>query len=434
MRQPSAFAALLALLALAPGLSEAQVAPPYVPPNQLVSFAPETPLDEFIESINPLAQRVTGRQIVDPMTRTEPIGIFISGMYFLDALEVVLTRAGLTYRDTGGYFILEEVAPSVTEPVAGPGVAVAPGPAEPVLSATAADREVRIDAIIFEANLDRLNEIGTNWASIFGEGTGTSGGGTGGGSMDQDRLRIFLRTSSFFDAISEVVVGPDVVDFAELVQLFRWFETLGVGRTISSPSIVVRSGQEGRIQSGSDIPVTLRDFAGNTVTQFIPTGVIIRAKPILIEDASDLEDENGQPIEFIHLIVSVERSSGRAGAAGTIIDKNQATTEVLLLDGEQTVIGGLYTTEESLTRRGVPILKDIPLVKYLFSYQARSVIQRELVIVLQTRLVDPLRLRASRTFPQDLIEREREDLRQRLHRLQQGTDQRVREDVDEVID
>lgn len=436
MRAFPAFVVVLTLLALTPDVSLAQGNPPYVPPNQLVSFAPETPFNEFIEAINPLSQRVTGRLIVDPLGRTDPIGIYVSGMYFLDALEVVLTRAGLSYRDTGGYFILEEVAPSVAETVTpGPGATVTPGVSAPVLSATAADREIRIDALIFEANLDRLNEIGTNWASIFGEGTGM-GGGTGGGGAgdDQDRLRIFLRTSSFFDAISEVVAGPDLVDFSDLVQLFRWFETLGVGRTISNPSIVVRSGQEGRIQSGSDIPVTLRDFAGNTVTQFIPTGVIIRAKPILIEDASDLEGENGEPIEFIHLVVSVERSSGRAGAAGTIIDKNQATTEVLLLDGEQTVIGGLYSTEESLTRRGVPILKEIPLIKYLFSYQARTVIQRELVIVLQTRLVDPLRMRANRTFPQDLLEREREDLRQRLHRLQQGTDQVIRDDVEEEID
>jgi type IV pilus assembly protein PilQ len=431
--------ALLVLLltaSLLPAEARAQVPPqpPYIPPNQLVSFAPETPFDEFLEGLNPLAQRVTGRLVVDPAGRTDPIGLYITSMYFLDALEVVLTRAGLTYRDTGRYFIIETLPAPVAEPAPPTEVpGVVPASTAALSSATAADREIRIDAIIFEANLDRLNEIGTNWASIFGEGD--AGGGTGGGTGgDADRLRIFLQTRSFFDAVSEVISGPDLIDFADLVQLFRFFETMGIGRTISSPSIVVRSGQEGRIQSGSDIPVTLRDFAGNTVTQFIPTGVIIRARPVLVSDDSDLEEEFGEPIEFIHLVVSVERSSGRIGAAGTIIDKNQAATEVLLLDGEQTVIGGLYSTEEALARRGIPILKDIPLVKYLFSYQTRSVIQRELVIVLQTRLVDRLRVRAGRPLPQNLLEREREDLRQRLHRLQQGTERIPRDDVGREFD
>ena len=71
---------------------------------------------------------------------------------------------------------------------------------------------------------------------------------------------------------------------------------------------------------------------------------------------------------------------------------------------------------------------------YLFSYQSRSVIQRELVIVLQTRLVDRLRLRASRPSPQNLLEQERQDLRERFHRLQQGTEETIRDDVREEID
>src|SRR5690606_9978461 len=196
-------------------------------------------------------------------------------------------------------------------------------------------------------------------------------------------------------------------------------EQIGIGETVASPSVVVRSGQEGRIQSGSDIPVTLQDFAGNTVTQYIPTGIIVTAKPALILDDSD--EPGNEPIEFIHLVVAVEKSSGRLGGTGIIIDKNQATTEVLLLDGEQTVIGGLYSTEESVARRGIPILMDIPLLNYFFSYRTKNIIDRELIIVLQARLLDALRQRASRPFDTDLFHRERENVRQRLNRARSQT-------------
>lgn len=378
----------------------------YIPPDQLVSFSAATPFNQFIEFVNPLFQRLTGKAVVDLTERTQPIGINISGLQFIDAFELVLERAELAYRETDRYFLIE--VPSRTPSPVGPAQAGAPTPARTTMGVTAEDRDIQIDAIIFEVNLDRFRETGTNWSTIFGEGTG-GGGGTGTG----DQLRFFLNTESAAARVSDVVVMPDRVDFRDIVNLFRYLETIGVGETVSSPSIVVRSGQEGRIQSGSDIPVTLRDFAGNTVTQYIPTGVIINARPVLIIDDSDPEID---PVQFIHLIVNVERSAGRLGATGIIIDKNQATTEVLLLDGEQTAIGGLYSTEESVSRRGIPILMDIPLLKYLFSYNTRSVIERELIIVLQTRLIDPLRTRSARPLQDNAIDEVLRDRQRQLNR------------------
>ncbi len=399
----------------------AQIDPPqrqirtYIPPDQLVSFSAETPFNQFVEFVNPLFQRVTGKAVVDLTERTAPIGVNVSGLQFLDAFELVLAQAGLVYRETDRYFLVE---PFNAGDIGAVGPAN-PTPVAPVArgsQVTGDDREIRIDAIIFEANVDRLRELGTNWTRILGSQQQNTGGGptTGDdGELSTDRLRLFLNTESLFDNISDVLIGPDQVDLAELNAFFRLLESRGVGETISSPSIVVRSGEEGRIQSGSDIPVTLRDFAGNTVVQYIATGVIVNVRPVLILDD---EDPARDPVEFIHLVIDVEKSSGRLGGNGLIIDKNEATTDVLLLDGEQTVIGGLYSTEESVSRSGVPILMDIPLLGYLFSTKNRSLIERELIIVLQTRLVDPLRERARRAFKTDLVDEEREDARQRLLR------------------
>lgn len=388
----------------------------YIPPDQLVSFSASTPFNQFIEFVNPLFQRVTGKAVVDLSERREPLGINVSGLQFLDAFELVLSQSGLTYRETDRYFLVEPLGAAQADVDV-----VGPGPATPVAArrdVNADQREIRIDAIIFEANVDRLREIGTQWSTVLGE-QGGAGGGSGGpgapGEPSAGQLRLFLNTSSLFDSISDVIVGPDQIDLADLNSMFRLLESRGVGETVASPSIIVRSGQEGRIQSGSDIPVTLQDFAGNTVTQYIPTGVIITVKPVLVTDD---EDPGQEPVEFVHLIVNVEKSSGRLGGTGIIIDKNQAATDVFLLDGEQTVIGGLYSTEESVSRRGIPILMDIPLLGYFFSIRSRSVIERELIIVLQTRLIDPLRERARRPFRQGLVPDERRDAEERIHRAQ----------------
>jgi type IV pilus assembly protein PilQ len=86
----------------------------------------------------------------------------------------------------------------------------------------------------------------------------------------------------------------------------------------------------------------------------------------------------------------------------TVINKQQANTHALLLDGESTVIAGLYRTEESEVRRGIPILKDLPGwffgLKYLFGYNSVDRQESELIVLLQAELEDPLDERFNRSF------------------------------------
>lgn len=400
----------------------------YVPPDELVSFLPTTGFDDFVRLVNPIFLRVTGKAVVDPMDRSDAIGVSLNGVHFIDAFELVLDRAGLDFRESERYFVIQEAAAQAitTDALAlgdpmGQGFMNAAASAD--LPATADSREIRIDAIIFELNTNRLREAGTNWATLFGEatsgGSGGSGGGGGGSTGGESAVeipRFSINGESFFDAIDGfITTSTDQVDMSVLLKLFRWFETQGYGETIASPSVSVQSGEQGRMQSGSDIPVNLQDFQGNTITQFISTGIIIDVTPTLINDPSAGLD--GEAVEFVHMTIKVEKSAGRPSEAGITIDKSDVNTQVLLLDGEQTVIGGLYSTEEATFRKGIPILRDIPLLKYLFSYNTRSVLQKELVVVLQASVVDSLPTRAGTPLRQNLYQQERESLRERLNRF-----------------
>ena len=418
--QTSSLVVVLALLAFV--LPAAPVAAQNVPPplqdegpfddDEYVSVPGDTPFNEFVQYINPLFQRRYGKPLVDPTGRTAAIGFSTTGLPFTDALRFILENDGLVLREGSRFFQ----------------VGLPDAPVRGVLATDdlpeATDREVRIDGLIFEVNLNRVREIGTDWSSVFGNQQGQQGGQQGG--QQQDRLRLFLRTRSFFDAISEVIVGPDRIDLAQLNSIFRLLETNGVGRTISAPSIKVRSGQTGRIQSGSDIPFTVRDFSGNAINQFVSTGVIVNAIPTVIQG----EDENGNAIEFVHLLVQVERSNSRPTAAGIAIDKNEGETDLMMLDGEQTVIGGLYGTEQSYERRGIPILKDIPVLGYFFGVTTRTETERELIIILKATLVDRLSTRLRQAPPSNLIQQERGDREARLNQSQQGLGEDV--DIDEA--
>ena len=131
-------------------------------------------------------------------------------------------------------------------------------------------------------------------------------------------------------------------------------------------------------------------------------------------------------IDFIHLNVRVENSSGQISPAGPIVDRSSANTQVLLLDGEQTVIGGLYTTDETVSRRGLPFLKDLPVwffgIKYLVSTEQKTSIRRELVILLRAKLIEPIRARSVRSFDQELLERWRRKVEEDIKGLSEKCD------------
>ncbi len=416
--------------------AQAQDIPPqrqirgYIPPDQLVSFRPETPFNQFVDFLNPIFSRVTGKEVIDPDSRRQPIGVSIAGMHFFDALDLVLRFNGLIYRETDRYFLIEQAPPEPQVMVEAPGGKLAPTAAIP---ATLDTREIQINAVLFSVNKNRARDLGVDWNVFFGGETASSGqtGGTGGGSGggtgtgtgdgQQGAIpRFFLKTDDLANSVDNYLIMPDQFDVATLTRLFRFLETQGVGETVANPRITVQSGEEGRIQIGTDFPFVTRDFSGNTITQFVSTGIIINVTPTLITEA--LVDTTGAPeVDFIHLNVQVENSNGQVSPAGPIVDRSTANTQVLLLNGEQTIIGGLYSTDEAVTRRGIPFLKDLPGwffgIRYLTGVTQKTLIQRELLILLQARLVDPLRMRAGRPFEDNLLEKRRRKVIEVLQRL-----------------
>ncbi len=425
--------------------AQAQDIPPqrqirgYIPPDQLVSFRPETPFNQFVDFLNPIFSRVTGKEVIDPDSRRQPIGVSIAGMHFFDALDLVLRFNGLIYRETDRYFLIEQAPPEPQVMVEAPGGKLAPTAAIP---ATLDTREIQINAVLFSVNKNRARDLGVDWNVFFGGETASSGqtGGTGGGSGggtgtgtgdgQQGAIpRFFLKTDDLANSVDNYLIMPDQFDVATLTRLFRFLETQGVGETVANPRITVQSGEEGRIQIGTDFPFVTRDFSGNTITQFVSTGIIINVTPTLITEA--LVDTTGAPeVDFIHLNVQVENSNGQVSPAGPIVDRSTANTQVLLLNGEQTIIGGLYSTDEAVTRRGIPFLKDLPGwffgIRYLTGVTQKTLIQRELLILLQARLVDPLRARSGRPLDGNLLEKRRQEVLESLRGLDENAPNEVK--------
>lgn len=350
-------------------------------PDQLVTFAATLPFNDALALINKVSQKTTGIKVVCTVDRNDPVGIEINNMYYEKALDIIVKYAGLTYERQNDMIVVKSNnTPSGEKKDAS-------------IYAPVDARDVKISAIFFDSDVNRAREMGINWqvllarnglelgAQLGNVNQNNSTSGTGSSSS--------TNTQSFngyqVNAKSEFNLG----DFAgNATALFQFLESENVGQVITAPSTTVRDGQEGTIQVGSDFSVKTKDFAGNTVEKFYPTGTILKVTPHVYKEKG---------INYIVLNINAERSTFSVSDLTSVINKTSATTQVVMGNGEETVIGGLFINDESHERTGIPILKDLPWwffgLRYIFGSDKVSVEKRELVILIKAELIPTLQER-----------------------------------------
>jgi type II secretory pathway component GspD/PulD (secretin) len=157
-------------------------------------------------------------------------------------------------------------------------------------------------------------------------------------------------------------------------------ETEGKAKIISNPRITTADNKLARIIVGKKVPLVVSDEAGNAITQLTTIGIKLEVTPHINQDGRVTLD----------LFPEVSDLSQQATVqGGIIIVTSEAETRVIVKDGETAVIGGLIRTNESEVQRGVPILKDIPLLGYLFRSTNTVEEERELLIFVTPKIIRP---------------------------------------------
>lgn len=155
----------------------------------------------------------------------------------------------------------------------------------------------------------------------------------------------------------------------------------GDAKVLASPTVMAINGKEARIVIGDRIPVLIEKTENgqkvNTV-DYVDAGIKLTYTPQISDDG------------FIKAIVHTEVSSPElvSELKAYKITTREAETTVRLKDGETLVIGGLISNEHSRTKRKVPLLGDFPILNSLFSSDAASDSESEVVVFLTSRIVN----------------------------------------------
>jgi general secretion pathway protein D len=263
-------------------------------------------------------------------------------------------------------------------------------------------KQVFVEAMIVEASMDKLRDMGIQWrASATKNGEPIVIGGFG--TIDQTSFQNILQgltgasvggLANFLD-VPLTSISTDgsvstntltIPGFAALFNLNEFRDTVNV---LSTPQILTSDNKEAEILVGENVPFITQSqssavTSGSTsiINSIVrqDVGIILRITPH-ISEGDHVKLDIYQEISFVK-----NQSDALTISVGPTITKRSTKTSVTVKDNEIVVIGGLMqeNTEETVTK--MPLLGDIPLLGWIFKSRHVSKNKTNLIVFLNPHI------------------------------------------------
>lgn len=241
--------------------------------------------------------------------------------------------------------------------------------------------QVIIEARIVETSTNFSKEIGTQWGVNGGIANSDANAGLG----PQRSFDMLGGTYGWNMAMNLPVAaaGTIGINFARIggsalmldAQLMA-MESLQRGKIISAPKIVTLDNKTAMIKQGFEYPYQERDDDGDISIEFKEIDLKLEVTPHITSDNRIA----------LNVFISKKDIYVLTEEAPALTTK-EAQTELLVNDGETFVIGGIIKTNTTFTEAGVPGLKKIPFLKWLFKNDKQNNTKEELLIFITPRIV-----------------------------------------------
>ena len=240
------------------------------------------------------------------------------------------------------------------------------------------EKQVMIEARIIEASSTFTRSLGVNWGIHYRDASGSllgiSGLDTGfGGLTTAPPTSGTGITSGGNMGISFGTLASNI----ELDLRLSAAATASLIKIVSTPKISTLNNKAAKITQGQMIPYT-SSTSDKVETKFIEAALALEVTPHI------------NPNGTISMKIDAKNDSmGEVptGSTAPAINKKQATTEMLLRDGETTVIGGIFVDSDNDSDEGLPFFMDIPVLGKLFKTTSKVKTKSELLIFITPRIL-----------------------------------------------
>ncbi len=361
--------------------------------QDLITLSRNISFTDAVKIFNSYIQDKENKLLLNLTDIDQPIGFNIEKIHWESAMHSLFHKMDIEVEEKDNIYILRRK--------------VEDRPAEEIEKELVFLDNVLIEATFFEADFNTIRELGIDWGSVVDGRVRLSADVRSSQLITQELLTVRSDTYSYTH-------GSNTID---INTLFRAFAASDKGNIISRPQITVLSGETGTVQDGTDYTILVpgRTGTGEEVTQAhevsVESGTIVDVTPVV------KTDKEGEKV--IHLTIKVERSSAQPDVTGFSKTTAEVTSQKILYNGEETVIGGLIAKESVSVRTGIPFLKDLPWwffgIRYLAGHNRYEMNNKELIILIKATILPSVEER--RKIGQD-VAREIEFRRQQMRDIE----------------
>ncbi len=281
-------------------------------------------------------------------------------------------------------------------------------------------QQIMIEAKLIEVNHDKIRDLGFNW------GTGTEGPtdlittrslvdvygvptvNPVTGVLEEALVYKQVRTlptiplnsdgSKILGAQLNPASGVSELLFQKLTgtefeAVIKALEDKSFANTLSAPHIMTLNNQEASILIGSKFPLIKSTVStetgtitGQSLDRYQDIGIQLNVAPQI--SGKDYINLIIHPaVSTYSQTVKAVSSTGVTMAEYPIIVVREAETQILIKDGETVVIGGLMKDIKSNSRKGIPLLMDIPYLGAFFRRDYNTTTKVDLLVFLTARIV-----------------------------------------------
>lgn len=228
---------------------------------------------------------------------------------------------------------------------------------------------IHLESVIYETS----DSSGLDLGLSYGQSTRTDSGAVGGFSL------------SGLSQIPGAGGSFGIFDGDYLTFVLNALQSDLAGKILSTPQILVLSGEQGVISVGQNVPFLTSVTTGTSqTTQGIErrdVGVSLSVRPFV--------SQQGQII--LNITLTADTINQSLQATDIITNTRNLTTTVRIQAGQSITLGGLITEDQEETVKSVPVLGSIPLLGVLFRSTSTSTHRRELNIVLRASEINGAR-------------------------------------------
>ncbi len=238
-------------------------------------------------------------------------------------------------------------------------------------------RQVLIETVLVEVTLDDSMNLGVEWAVSRGisiKGDVAQSFNRGNIPQNNDGFSYLLESSSDKLAFIQAAENNDRL------------------QVLSSPTVLTRDGMEAEVSFGKEVPIQEKSTTGTSSSRdnfsytYHDAKITLTVTPV-IDDNKMVTLNLAQTLRQLPADYNLTADS-KDNVLPPIFTTRELRSNLQVENGQTLVLGGLIQREDQKVRRGVPLLCRIPVIGWLFGWNATVKKGSEILMILTPRVVD----------------------------------------------